>query len=119
MPPDPRAQLLLADIRSAVEVIQGFSATRSIAQYEQDEMLRSAVERQLIIVGEAVSQLAHVDADLVQALTDRRGMRGLRNRLVHEYRDVDHQRVWNIIQSHLPRLLNEVATLLEDPTASA
>ena len=52
-------------------------------------------------------------------MTDAHGMRGLRNRLVHEYRVVDNQVVWDIIQSHLPRLLNEVATLLEDPTASA
>ena len=118
MPPDPSAALLV-DIQAAIEIIRQFVAGRSFPAYQQDEMLRSAAERQLITVGEAVSQLAHSHPELAQALTDAHGMRGLRNRLVHEYRVVDNQVVWDIIQSNLPRLLNEVATLLEDPTASA
>ncbi len=46
----------LYDIASAAKLALGFIAGKSFAGYSADPMLRSAVERQLEIVGEALAQ---------------------------------------------------------------
>jgi uncharacterized protein with HEPN domain len=45
-----------------------------------------------------------------------RQMRGMRNRVVHDYFDIDWQRVWNTVKDDLPPLLGKIKTLLlRDP----
>ncbi|CAL9674825.1 hypothetical protein SUDANB95_07758 [Actinosynnema sp. ALI-1.44] len=65
MRPDPRAYLW--DALHAVELLSQFSAGKSFTDYEADAMLRSAVERQFEIIGEALNQLRKVDAELADA----------------------------------------------------
>ena len=48
----------LYDIAQAAKLALGFIAGKTFADYDGDIMLRSAVERQLEIVGEALAQLA-------------------------------------------------------------
>ena len=54
----------LFDIASAISAIEDFTAGRSLEEYEQDLMLRSAVERQFGIVGEAMARVGQRDPDL-------------------------------------------------------
>jgi uncharacterized protein with HEPN domain len=49
---DPRAYVW--DVREAADAIAGFVLSRSFDDYSGDLMLRSAVERQLAIIGEAL-----------------------------------------------------------------
>lgn len=56
------AEKLLWDARLAADRVARFIAGKTFGDYLQDEMLRSAVERQLEIVGEALNQLNRVDA---------------------------------------------------------
>ena len=51
----------LYDIRSAAKLVREFTNQETFADYEADVMLRSAVERLLSIIGEAVSQIAKLD----------------------------------------------------------
>ena len=60
MRPDPRAYLW--DALHAAELLAEFSAGKSFADYQAEAMLRSAIERQFEIVGEALNQLSKVDA---------------------------------------------------------
>ena len=75
-------------------------------------MLRSAIERQLTIVGEAMVRLRTVDPEIASRIADVPRIIGFRNKLIHEYPDVDSATVWQIIQTDLPRLLAEVRALL-------
>lgn len=50
------ARKLLWDAQQAVERIARFTAGKTFGDYSTDEYLRSAVERQFEIVGEAVNQ---------------------------------------------------------------
>ena len=73
-------------------------------------MLRRAVERELEIIGEAVSQLKKQDSTIV--LTDSRKIIDLRNKVIHAYDSVDDTIIWGIVIKYLPLLKTEVAILL-------
>ena len=75
-------------------------------------MLRSAVERQFEIIGEALSQMTRLELALTAPLTDSRRIVSFRNRLIHSYADISDNIVWGILESNLPRLREEVAALL-------
>lgn len=78
-----------------------------------DALLRSAVERQFEIIGEALARLARLDETLASRISEYRRIIAFRNILIHGYADVDHHIVWDIIESKLPTLRREVTTLLE------
>jgi len=77
-------------------------------------MLRSAVERQFEIIGEALAQLVRLDEALASRISEYRRIIAFRNILIHGYAEVDHRIVWDIVESKLPRLRREVAALLEE-----
>lgn len=111
------AKKYLYDIRQAAELIAGFTAGKSFADYEEDAMLRAAVERQFEIIGEALTQLARLDEPLAARIADYRRIIAFRNILIHGYihgyAQVDDRPVWDIVQSKLPALRRQVAAMLE------
>ena len=76
-------------------------------------MLRGAVERELIVIGEAVAQAEKSQPALVSQITDLRKIIGLRNVLIHGYGEVKDELVWSIIKDNLPRLREEVKFILK------
>jgi uncharacterized protein with HEPN domain len=107
---DPRAYLW--DVREAADAIAGFVLGRSFDDYSGDLMLRSAVERQLAIIGEALSLLARVDQPLAARIPELRRVIAFRNVLIHGYDRVDNTWVWRIVEIDLPLLRRHVADLL-------
>ncbi len=75
--------------------------------------LRSSIEREFIIIGEALKNALAIDPTL--PITERRLIVDFRNLLVHQYSQVDDEFVWGLIQTDLPRLLAEVRALLPSP----
>ena len=108
-----QAATFLWDARRAAERILRFSAGRSIDDYLDDEMLRSAVERQFEIIGEAFSGLQRVDASIAARVPDLRQIIGFRNVLIHGYATVNDRTVWDVVQDDLPRLLTILTQLLD------
>lgn len=104
---------LLFDIQRAVEKVINFIQDKSFVEYESDDLVRSAVERQFEIMGEALNQLSKTDTATVKKITEYRKIIAFRNILIHGYADIDNRLVWNIIESKLPDLKAQVAGLLE------
>ncbi len=105
----------LYDINQAADLIAAFTEGRALEDYLGDSMVRSAVERQFEIIGEALTQLARLDAAIAERITDHRRIIAFRNLLIHGYAEVDNRLVWDIVQSNLPMLRHEVAAMLKEP----
>ena len=77
-----------------------------------DVLLRSAVERQLEIIGEALNRLSRTDPPVAQRITDTPRIIAFRNVLIHGYSEIDDGVVWDVINTNLPILREEVEALL-------
>lgn len=104
----------LSDIQRAAELVRRFTSGKTLIDYQEDVLLRSAVERQFEIVGEAMNQLAGSDEDTARRITNFQRIISFRNVLIHGYADVDDRLVWNVVETYLPRLIREINALLDD-----
>jgi uncharacterized protein with HEPN domain len=78
-------------------------------------MLRSAVERQFTVLGEARSRLARDFPSVAALIPDRARIIAFRNILVHGYASVDDRIVWGVIENHLNPLRAAVSKALTTP----
>ena len=98
------SKTLLWDARDAASAISSMTAGKSFADFDTDIVLRSAVERQFEILGEALAQLARLDAALAAKVPDLREIVAFRNVLIHGYALIDRARVWRTVEDDLPAL---------------
>ncbi len=112
MPHDPYK--LLHDIIDAAEFILDQTRNRTLAEYESNRMLRGAVERNFIIIGEAMSRLVRDDPNKVRALGNYPQIIGFRNVVVHGYDVIEDAIVWGIVQNEIPRLILSTRAALGD-----
>jgi uncharacterized protein with HEPN domain len=109
---------LLEDVRRAADLIVQFTAGRRFEDYQSDAMLRSAVERQFEIVGEALGRLARSDPPAAAQIENYRRIIAFRNILIHGYDAVDDAVVWDIVQKDLPALQQVAERLLQRDEAT-
>lgn len=109
-----RPDKLIADMIAAAEAIAVFTASRPRADYDNDLMLRSAVERQFEILGEALRRLDQLAPELTARITDHRRIIDFRNLIAHGYDAIDPDIVWQVVHDKLPVLLNEARLLLSE-----
>jgi uncharacterized protein with HEPN domain len=92
-----RVPALLLDAQQAADLIFRFVADRTFEQYAADVMLRSAVERQFEIVGEALNAVSRLDGAVAARLPDLPRIVAFRNILIHGYAIVDDAKVWEVV----------------------
>lgn len=101
----------LVDIRMAIDDIEQFlGPKRDYFAYCENKMLRSAVERKLEIIGEAMNRILRTDPQF--PITNARRIVDLRNRVSHGYDSVSDDNIWVIVIRDLPALKAEVDNLL-------
>jgi uncharacterized protein with HEPN domain len=110
---DPRTYLW--DAHRAVELLRRFSDGKTFTDYQADAMLRSAVERQFEIVGEALNRLSKEDKSLAAQIPELGRIVAFRNILIHGYADVDDTLVWQAVTDKLPALEGVLRMLLSTP----
>lgn len=113
---EPNAYLV--DARDAAELIFRFVLGKTLDDYRADPMLRSAVERQFEIIGEAFNQLAKLAPDLAERIPDLRRIIDFRNVLAHAYAIVDDTVVWQAVHLNLPALHRAIVTVLLEQKSS-
>lgn len=102
----------LQDILTAIEEIESFfdNAPKDYNNFYSNLCLRRAVERNIEIIGEAMNRILKVDQNI--AITNSRKIVDARNYIIHGYDSLSVDILWSIIINHLPKLKNEVITLL-------
>ncbi len=95
----------LLDASGACRAIGEFTAGHTFKHYKGDLLLRSAVERQFEILGEAFGRIDSLDSTFRDQVPELGAIIGMRNRIIHGYDAVDDSIIWDAVQHHVPRLL--------------
>jgi uncharacterized protein with HEPN domain len=102
----------LYDIQESIDSIEKYlGVKRDFKVYMADKMLRRAVERELEIIGEAMSRIDKLDSTI--DISGKRLIISMRNRVIHGYDKIDDEIIWGTIVRHLPILKTEVRALLK------
>lgn len=104
MHPEDRDVALLWDMREAAREIWAFTQNITYARFASDKMRRYAVERQLMVIGEAARQVSD-DFKSTHPEIPWKGIIGQRNVLAHEYGEVLVERIWLVAIRNIPDLL--------------
>lgn len=103
---------LLWDMQKAGRRIREYTAGMSLEDYRQNTLVKSAVERNFMILGEAMVNAGKYFPTESEELGERRGVIGFRNQLVHCYEQIDDEKVWGIIHLYLPELVTKLDQLI-------
>lgn len=103
----------LDHIRQAATDARGFVEGLSKEQFLADKRTQQAVVMSLIIIGEASTKVMDRYAEFaaMHPKAPWRGMRGMRNRIVHGYFDIDVDLVWETVRTSLPELIEQLSDL--------
>ncbi|WP_340103259.1 HepT-like ribonuclease domain-containing protein [Rhodohalobacter sp. 8-1] len=103
----------LFDIKTAIESIEEYvEPVDSFEEYQQNKLIRRAVEREIEIIGEATNRILKLD-DSVN-IAHARKIVDTRNWVIHGYDSVDDKIIWGVITKYLPKLKDEVEKLLSE-----
>jgi len=108
-----RDDVALVDILGAAKAAVAYLGNADRSALEKDGKTQSAVIHQLLIVGEAVKRLS------LGFRSDYPGvpwksMAGMRDRLIHEYDEVDLNEVWKTVRFSLPPLITALEGIITD-----
>ena len=104
-------QKWLYDILVSIQSINEFVGdVRVFETYESDKKTRRSVEREIMIIGEAVNRIKSIESNI--QITHIQQIIAVRNRVAHAYDAVNNAMIWGIVINHLPNLKIEVENLL-------
>lgn len=110
MPHDPEKYLY--DMANSCRFLVGYVSGRSFDDFRTDRGFRSAIERELQIIGEALLQLTKVSMTIAQRISDYNRIIRFRHVLVHGYDRLNQDVEWYIVTERIPVLLGELEDLL-------
>lgn len=109
MPRDPadvlrEDRVRLMHMAEAARRVERYCAGLTRATLEADEMRLLAVVKSIEVIGEASTKVSEATCLRIPGV-DWKGVRRMRNRLIHGYDTIDVSRVWDAVQVDLPPLL--------------
>ncbi|AFY29484.1 HepT-like ribonuclease domain-containing protein [Cyanobium gracile] len=104
----------LQDVLEACIAIEDVMSGVSVEEYRSKRAVRSAVEREFIIIGEALRRVSALDERLFRSISNSRAIVDFRNMLAHDYGAVDDDAVFGLVYSDLIVLKAEVGEFLHD-----
>lgn len=96
-------KILFEDIIECIEKIESYTKDLSFENFENNNLINDAVVRNIEIIGEA-SKNVPVEIQNQFADIPWQKLRGIRNRIVHDYFDVDRTIIWHIVSNELTDL---------------
>jgi uncharacterized protein with HEPN domain len=102
----------LKHMLDSVEAILSFAKGKRKASLDKDRLLRSAILRELEIIGEAANKVSERTKKRFLHLPWKE-LVGLRNRLIHAYFDIDHDIIWKTIREYLPSFQKQLEQAID------
>jgi uncharacterized protein with HEPN domain len=107
---DNRVKQYLFDIEQSISDVESYiSAVKSLQEYEDDKLIRRAVERELEIIGEALNRILKIDSSI--RIPNARKIVSLRNKIIHGYDEVDNVIIYTVATKHLDILKEDIDKL--------
>jgi uncharacterized protein with HEPN domain len=101
----------LRDMLDAAREAISFAEGQDLAALESDRKLALALVQELAIIGEAAGRISRETTQSAPGIPWPKIV-GMRNRLIHGYREVDFEVVWKAVTEDLPALVAELGKLL-------
>ncbi len=101
-----KPSVIIKDILNCIDHIQLYVANLTFAEFSENFMLTEACLYNIQVIGEAVSKIPD-DIKENEKQIPWQLIKGMRNRLIHEYFGTDLQLVWNVIKNELPSFRNQ------------
>lgn len=117
-----RVEDYLEHIADAIErAVRYIGDLKGLAALEQDEKAQDAIVRTITVIGEAAVRIQKEAPEFVSAHPEVpwSKMRGIRNKVVHDYFDVAWDVVWDTVKQDLPPLLSQMESLLKSMDGSS
>jgi uncharacterized protein with HEPN domain len=102
----------LYDICEACKQIIEFTNGLSFEQYASNDLVKAAVERKFVTIGEAMMRIKRDYPETLERISGNYRIIGFRNVLVHGYDIIDDATVWSAVEDSVPVLLRETEALL-------
>lgn len=107
----PEIVKLLFDIKTAIESVEDYlDSNKNFIAFQNNKLVRRAVEREIEIIGEAINKILKIDDSI--NITNARRIVDTRNWVIYSYDNVDDVIIWSIVSNHLPLLKVEIENLL-------
>jgi uncharacterized protein with HEPN domain len=110
--PEDRDMGFVWDMQEAAKDVHAFVLGISLDKFNQNRMIRFAIERQLLVIGEAANhisdafKLKHPEIPWLQLI-------GQRNILAHQYGEIIAERIWQTATISIPTLLSSLQKILQ------
>ena len=111
---DDTIKTWLYDILSSINEIESYfiETPKMFEIYQNDLKTKRAVERNIEIIGEAMSRIRKENSEI--EISNSRKIVYVRNRIIHGYDSVSDDVIWGIVIRNLPVLQKEVEILLNE-----
>jgi len=103
-------RVYLLDALAASEQIVSIRDEVGATRLREDRIVRAAVERHLITIGEALHKAAGLDDSIEDGIPHLRAIIGLRNRLVHGYFAIEWTRIVAVVEGDIDALVRDLRT---------
>ena len=101
----------LLDIVQSAELVDSYIKNVSAEQFAANQQLQDAVSRRLEVLGEAAGRVSEEgQAELADVPWSK--VRGLRNRLAHEYDNISLEVIWRIACTEMTDLISKIKPIL-------
>lgn len=90
------------------------SQERSLDDLESDRLLCAAVERELMIIGEATYLLSETEPEVLVSIDHYREIIAMRHKLVHGYSTVLTPILRHTVENHLQPLVDQILAILDE-----
>ena len=110
-----RDSAYILDILTSAQLIRAYVEGVDVDEFLTNTQLQDSVIRRIEVIGEAAGRIspqfqrAHPEIPW-------RDIIGMRNRMIHEYDDIDFNIVWNTAQYSIPLLLELIEPLRDSDT---